>query len=124
MVEQDHLWQYSESVNYQWPAAFDKRFNEFKERLILRYKQLRVNYLLEFERILKDKAKEKQAQIDLKEIELDKERQEFQEAAEVNKTVRADLHGICDELHDTWYLKARAFDSLKMYWEWQRYLKN
>ena len=77
MVEQDHLWSYSESVNHQWPAAFDKRFNEFKERLILRYKQLRVNYLLEFERILKDKAKEKQAQIDLKEIELDKERQEF-----------------------------------------------
>ncbi len=31
MVEQDHLWQYSESVNHQWPAAFDKRFNEFKE---------------------------------------------------------------------------------------------
>ena len=39
-VEQDHLWSYSESVNHQWPAAFDKRFNEFKDRLILRYKQL------------------------------------------------------------------------------------
>ena len=123
-VEQDHLWQYSESVNYAWPRAFDNRFNEFKDRLIAKYKALRVNYLLEFERILKDKAKEKQAQIDLKEIELDKVRDEFEQAAKRNQIARKTLFDKFDYQWDTHCTMQRAFDSFKLYWQWRRYKKN
>ncbi len=87
--ETDNLTKYAKMVSEVWPEKFELRFNEFKQRLIQKYKKIRLLYLAEFETRLRDLEETKRGEINFKTIQLEEKEKKahFNESRDTTATV-------------------------------------
>ena len=119
-----YLDNYTYQVSINWPEGYQDKFELFKNRLIAHYKQVRTEYLSEFEGQIKQLLREKSSQIELA-MASKREAQEHQQFHEGRQTVaELSLENVLVAKREKDRLKRRAFQAFKLYWEWQKYIQN
>ena len=119
----ENIENYSQTVREYWPKAFENKFTLFKERLVQRYKLIRVEYLREFEAELKEVEREKLSHKQFQDGKLEEATKETDYHHMREFTTATILERLLQKKGERELLKRKAFEAFKFHWEWKQYIK-
>ena len=119
-----HLEQYSYKVGVAWPEGYREKFTLFKQRLVAQYKQVRSQYLAEYEAQIKELLREKTSEVELAMATRGRavEKQQYHEGRQTVAELALDQ--VLQSKREKDRLKRRAFQAFKYHWEWKKYVQN
>jgi hypothetical protein len=119
--EKIHLSNYSEGAAIVWPKSFENKFQLFKERLLARYKAIRLTYLKQYEMKIIDHEREKLSKVECKQEKLDKANEKKQKQERRLLISFGSVDNLAKQFHQRSLLK-RYMGFLQNYAQWKKYL--
>ena len=101
--------------------AFDLKYSSFKNSVIVKYKNIRFDYLKQMDFAVRENERDNNSAIDFLEQQIEISKSEREDAAFRATQSRIILGNILREKYNTFYIKRACFQAWKYYHEWKHY---